>query len=351
MTSPWTGRWAGFLGGSLAALLVAGGSTAGQAQDRQGGPARLPANLANSHWQLVEIQSMDDATGSRRPDFPGLYTLELGADGRASLRLNCNRASGRWTAQPAADGRTGSLRFGPLAMTRAFCRPPSLDAQLGRDLDAVRGFSLQGDQLALNLIADGGILLWQRLEGGPRNWRVSGGEAALRQEPARDARVLTRYASGTVLDNLGCGKGPEGSWCDVQQLGGGPRGYLPRRDLEPAVAPDGLVHYGQDDSALRAGQGRFDATGEVPCRLRTGQPMGRCPFGVARGGGGYATVVITLPDGRQRVIFFRMGLPIGQATSQASPAGAFQASRDADLSRISIGDERYEIPDAVVLGG
>ena len=130
---------------------------------------RAAGAVAGSHWQLVEIQSMDDATGSRRPEQPGLYTLELGADGRAALRLNCNRAMGSWSASPAADGRTGRLRFGPLAMTRALCPPPSLDGQLGRDLDAVRGFALTGDRLALSLMADGGILVWQRLEGGPRN--------------------------------------------------------------------------------------------------------------------------------------------------------------------------------------
>ena len=65
--------------------------------------------------------------------------------------------------------------------------------------------------------------------------------------------------SGTLLDNLGCKRVREDAWCDVQPLGGGPRGYVAARYLRPAVAPHGAVVSGPDDSALRAGQGQFDA--------------------------------------------------------------------------------------------
>jgi hypothetical protein len=79
--------------------------------------------------------------------------------------------------------------------------------------------------------------------------------------------------------------------------------------------------------------------------------MTECEFGVARAGGGYAAVVITRPAGRTRAIFFRMGIPIGADTSEADNPGEFSASREGDLSLVRIGAERYEIPDAVVLGG
>ena len=79
--------------------------------------------------------------------------------------------------------------------------------------------------------------------------------------------------------------------------------------------------------------------------------MGQCDFGVARAGGGYATVVITRPDGRTRAIYFRMGRPMGADTSQADGYPDFSATKESDLNSIRIGDERYEIPDAVVLGG
>ena len=67
--------------------------------------------------------------------------------------------------------------------------------------------------------------------------------------------------------------------------------------------------------------------------------------------GGYATVVVKKPDGRTRAIFFRMGQPVGADTSQADDPGKFGRTREGDLNFIRIGSERYEIPDAVVLGG
>jgi hypothetical protein len=189
--------------------------------------------------------------------------------------------------------------------------------------------------------------------GGPRNWQVMGvtGALNLREEPATTARVVASYPAGTILDNLGCRRAAGRVWCDVQKLGGGPRGYAAAEFLTPALSPDGSARTGSDDSALRAGEGRFDANGKIPCARHKGQPMGQCDFGVARAGGGYATVVVTLFDGRKRMIFFRMGIPIGADTSQADGYGEFRATKESDLNIIRVGDERYEIPDAVVLGG
>jgi len=190
-------------------------------------------------------------------------------------------------------------------------------------------------------------------DGGPRNWEVAGiaGALNLREQPSTAANVIARFAPGTVLDNLGCRRAAGRVWCDVQQFGGGPRGYVAAEYLRPAISPDGAAAMGPDDSALRAGQGDFDATSEVPCAQFPGQPMTRCALGVARAGGGYATVVITRPDGMKRAIFFRMGIPIGADTSEADYPGEFSATRENDLHLVRIGNERYEIPDAVVLGG
>jgi hypothetical protein len=46
-----------------------------------------------------------------------------------------------------------------------------------------------------------------------------------------------------------------------------------------------------------------------------------------------------------------MGKPIGADTSEAAGYSEFRATKENDLLIIRIGDERYEIPDAVVLGG
>jgi hypothetical protein len=107
----------------------------------------------------------------------------------------------------------------------------------------------------------------------------------------------------------------------------------------------------RESSAARAGQGKFDATGQVPCAQRAGQPMGQCKFGVARESGGSATLVVTRPDGRTRAIFFEKGQAVGADMSQADGNMRFRARKNADLFLIEAGDERYEIPDAAVFGG
>ena len=188
-------------------------------------------------------------------------------------------------------------------------------------------------------------------EGKPRSWVVRGDGVNLREKPSLSAAVLTTFPSGKVVDNLGCRQAEGRDWCDVQPLGGGPSGFVAAELLKPAVAPDGAVARGDDTSALLAGEGDFDATGTMPCAMAQGQPMGRCPFGVARAGGGDATVVVTRPDGRKRALFFRMGKAIGADTSQADGNPAFSSSKEADLYTIRVGNERYEMPEAVIFGG
>jgi hypothetical protein len=123
-------------------------------------------------------------------------------------------------------------------------------------------------------------------EQGPRNWEVTGVSSVLnlREKPSAAVKIISRYESGVLLDNLGCLRAEDRVWCDVQALGGGPRGYVAAEFLTPAVSPDGSVAMGLDTSALRAGQGDFDAKGQIPCAQYAGQPMTQCEFGVARAG-------------------------------------------------------------------
>jgi len=117
--------------------------------------------LADTEWQLVAIQSMDDAQGTTRIADPEKFTARFGADGRVSFRLDCNRGTGSWKLEPAADGKSGSIEFGPIASTRALCPPPHLDEKIARDLGYVRGYLLKDGKLYLSLMADGGIYEWR----------------------------------------------------------------------------------------------------------------------------------------------------------------------------------------------
>ena len=105
--------------------------------------------LAGTQWRLVRFQSRDDATGEIKPEDPSAYTMTLSADGSVQMRLNCNRAIGTWSSQPASDGIGGSFTFGPLATTKALCPPPSMDERIARDAQWVRGYLLRDGQLHL----------------------------------------------------------------------------------------------------------------------------------------------------------------------------------------------------------
>jgi hypothetical protein len=108
---------------------------------------------------------------------------------------------------------------------------------------------------------------------------------------------------------------------------------------------------GENSASARAGRSDFDATGQIPCAQAAGQPMVQCDFGVARAGGGNATVLVTLPDGRKRALFFEQADLLSADVSEADGSGEIAATKEADLNTIRVGDERYEIPDAVLFGG
>jgi hypothetical protein len=93
----------------------------------------------------------------------------------------------------------------------------------------------------------------------------------------------------------------------------------------------------------------YNATGNIPCAMAKGQPTGSCPFGVTREGNGSGIVTVTKPDGLTGAIFFEKGKATGADVSEAGP-GEFSAKREGDLTIVHIGNERYEIPDAVIYG-
>ncbi len=126
-----------------------------------------------------------------------------------------------------------------------------------------------------------------------------------------------------------------------------PPAPAPASSEPPAAAP-------QASAAERAGQGRFNATGNIPCAGAAGQPTRSCPYGVARGPGqGEASVVVTKPNGTTRAIFFQDGRPLSANSAQAdgSAGWRFAWRKQGDLFLITFGPERFEIPEAVVLGG
>lgn len=95
----------------------------------------------------------------------------------------------------------------------------------------------------------------------------------------------------------------------------------------------------------------FNATGNIPCARTAGQRTADCRFGVVRRGGGNGDVTVFWPDGGNRVIFFERGRPVGFDQSQADGNARMNVRKNADTFMITIGPQRFEIPEAVILGG
>lgn len=189
-------------------------------------------------------------------------------------------------------------------------------------------------------------------DGGPRRWRVTAGSGVRMQAaPADDAAVIETLAGGAILRNLGCAPAGDRVWCKVQALRGRERGYVVAAALEPARGPDGTVPMGRDDSMPRARQGDFDASGRIACAQVRGEPMGACRFDVARGGGGDATVVVTFSNGFKRMLSFSHGEFIRADTTMSGSGFDSDWRLDDGLHIIRVDDQRYEVPDTVIVGG
>ena len=115
-----------------------------------------PSSLQGTSWQLVKFQGGDGATLT--PDDRAKYTIEFGAGGRLTVRIDCNRGSGTWkSAEPSR------LELGPLALTRAKCPAGSLHDHIVKQWANIRSYVLKDGHLFLSLMADGGIYEFEPL--------------------------------------------------------------------------------------------------------------------------------------------------------------------------------------------
>jgi para-nitrobenzyl esterase len=119
------------------------------------GPPGVGASRWQPSWQLVRIQ--DGSGAVVVPDVKAKYTMEFDALGGVTMRIDCNRGSGKWKS-PAP----GRIEFSQLALTRAACPPGSLHDRIVTQLPQMRSYLVKNNRLYLSLVADGGIYEWER---------------------------------------------------------------------------------------------------------------------------------------------------------------------------------------------
>lgn len=192
------------------------------------------------------------------------------------------------------------------------------------------------------------------LSGGPDMWEVSGLSAGdtlnLRAGTGTGFDVLAKLAAGAVLENLGCQMQDDMRWCQVKRPSDGVSGWVAGQYLREAIgtAATRPPAPAQPQANGMTGNGEpFTATGQIPCSQGQGQPTHNCDFGVVRTDvAGNVSLWIAAGGTEERFIMFENGAPV--FTNAADTPMLEKAS---DLNVISIGSERYEIPDAVLYGG
>jgi heat shock protein HslJ len=121
-----------------------------------------PVDFTGTTWQLLEIESM--AQPNEEPSLkiadPSRYTVTFGDDGQAGFRVDCNRGNSTWKVE-AAGPDSGSMSFGPIALTKMMCPQPSDDGKVAPALGRVRSYLVKDGKLHLSLEADSGIMHFQ----------------------------------------------------------------------------------------------------------------------------------------------------------------------------------------------
>lgn len=188
-------------------------------------------------------------------------------------------------------------------------------------------------------------------DGGPRRWQViANGEAPMREAPEPGSPIIDALAEGAILANLGCQRVGDAQRCNVRPLRGRTIGYVAFEALRPARGPDGSVPMGMDDSLTRARKSDLDLEGQIPCAQERGEPMASCTFGVARGSGGDATVVVTFSNGFSRFLSFAHRQFIRADTTMSGNGFDTDWRIDGGVHFIRVDDQRFELPDTVIFG-
>jgi heat shock protein HslJ len=156
----------------------------------------------------VEFRGGDDTV--LRADDPAKYTVELGANGFVSVRLDCNRGRG---------SKSSSHLERPLALTRAACPAPLTD-RLARDWTYALVCD-EGRPPFLLAMADGGIYELEPMSAGAQAGPPGGTEWRLTRL-ASSPHLLFDPATRRVSGFTGCNRLSGGYTVEGDRLTFGP---------------------------------------------------------------------------------------------------------------------------------
>ena len=114
-------------------------------------PPQEASPLENVQWQWTRFSDPLEAYDVPAPES---YWVIFKDDGSLSLQADCNSGSGSYTTE----GSSIAIALG--ALTQAFCGEESLSDAFLTNLGAAAIYAIEGDQLRLDLFADGGQMFF-----------------------------------------------------------------------------------------------------------------------------------------------------------------------------------------------
>ena len=142
---------------SMLLVIILASLTACTTQETDTPSAGADSEIVGITWLWERFDDTADLNNIVVDD-PALYTLKLNEDGTYETKADCNRSSGQYMLEGS------SITFEPGPTTLAECEPGSLyDTYLAR-LEDVATFVMDGDNLVLNLWADGGNMVFSPSE-------------------------------------------------------------------------------------------------------------------------------------------------------------------------------------------
>jgi heat shock protein HslJ len=190
------------------------------------------SELADTSWRLVQIMSMDDRVDM--PDDRAQYTLELRADGTATMQADCNRGNGSWMSESASQ-----LKFRAVASTRALCPSGSLSERYLAQFEWVRSYVMKDGHLFLATMADGSIIEFEPAGGTSPAASVLGEEIRTADPGEMQQTILTR-----LFDQYATQRGIEAETAEIATLienmrrGMAAKGLTAENELAPEEATE-----------------------------------------------------------------------------------------------------------------
>lgn len=111
-----------------------------------------------------------------------------------------------------------------------------------------------------------------------------------------------------------------------------------------------LANYDRPVGGVLPEGSSFTASSIIPC-TRPGTADALCDAGVVREGNGNGFVMVFWPDAGSRVLYFEDGEIVRYDEAQSDGGARLTVTRDGDLQIVTIGEARFQIFDALLVGG